>query len=175
MKRLLLLRHAKAVRTSPHGDHARGLNPRGSGDAEAIGRTMRERGLEPDLVLCSTAARAEETWHHVAPQLTAAPRTEFSETLYLTPAGTILDFLRKTDDTVETLLVLGHNPGLETAAATLLRAPRTGEEKTRHTAMAEKFPTGALAVLDCAIARWRELQPGKAMLADFIVPRELKR
>lgn len=174
MKRLILLRHAKAAQTSPHGDHARALNPRGRADAEAIGRAMRARGLEPDLVLCSTAARTEETWRLVAPQLTAAPRTKFSEALYLTPAGAILDLLRTTGDTIETLLVIGHNPGLETSAATLLSAPRTGEEKSRHAALAEKFPTGAFVVLDCAIARWRELAPGTASLADFLTPREVK-
>lgn len=174
MKRLILLRHAKAVQTSPYGDHARALNLRGSGDAEAIGREMRARGLEPDLVLCSTATRAEETWDLVAPQLTAAPRVQFTDALYLTPVRTILNLLRETGDAVRALLVIGHNPGLEGAIADLLRTPQNADERARRATLAEKFPTAALAVLDCPIAHWRELEPGKATVSDFLTPRELK-
>lgn len=174
MKRLILLRHAKAVQASPHGDHARALNPRGRSDAENIGRAMRARGLQPDLVLCSPAARTKETWERAAPQLAAAPPVEFAEALYLTPASMILDLLRKTGDAVRVLLVIGHNPGLEGAIAELLRAPQNADERARHATLIEKFPTGAFAVLDCDIAHWRELTPGTAALGDFLTPRELK-
>lgn len=173
MRRLLLLRHAKANQTSDHGDHGRGLNPRGSRDAQGIGREMQVRGLVPDLVLCSPAKRTVETWDLVAPQLKASPRLEFSDALYLASAKAIVNLVRETGDAAQTLLLIGHNPGLEEATIALLRAPQSSEEQARRDTLAEKFPTGALAVLDCEIAHWHELAPGKAALSDFLRPRDL--
>lgn len=174
MKRLLVLRHAKSNQTSAHGDHGRDLAPRGKTDAQKIGRAMQRRGYLPDAVLCSTAKRAVETWARVAPELKGAPAAEFSDALYLTPVRAIVNLLRQTDDAAQTLLVIGHNPGLEGALTALLRAPQSAEERARRAALAEKFPTGALAVLDCGIAHWQDVAPGIAALADFLTPRELK-
>lgn len=174
MKRLLVLRHAKASQDSAHGDHGRDLAPRGKTDAQKIGRAMLRRGYLPDRVLCSTAKRAVETWEQAVPELKGAPAAEFSDMLYLTPARAIVNLLRRTDDAAQTLLVIGHNPGLEGALTALLRAPQNAEERARRAALAEKFPTGALAVLDCGIAHWQDLAPRVAALADFLVPRELK-
>ena len=84
-----------------------------------------------------------------------------------------MKLVRETPDSVKTLLVIGHNPGLEDCAAALLNASAGGEELARREAMAEKFPTGALAVLDCGISHWTELAPGTAALADFLRPRDL--
>jgi len=173
MKRLLLFRHAKAAQTSTQGDHGRGLNPRGQRDAAAMGREMAAHGLVPDLVLASSARRTMETWRLAAPELKADPALEVSDTLYLAPPRAILALLREKAGSAGTVMVIGHNPGLEEFAAELLGpAPRRGEE-TRRAALEEKFPTAALAVLDCDIAGWNALKPGTATLADFLTPRDL--
>ncbi|MDE3115231.1 MAG: histidine phosphatase family protein [Pseudomonadota bacterium] len=173
MKRLLLLRHAKAVPTSTQGDHGRGLNPRGQHDAVAMGREMAARGLVPELVLISSARRTTETWRLAAPELKAVPAVQASDALYLAPPRAILALLREQGGSAGTVMVVGHNPGLEEFTAELLGpAFRRGEEKLRD-ALEEKFPTAALAVLDCDIAGWQDLKRGTATLAEFLKPRDL--
>jgi phosphohistidine phosphatase len=174
MKQLLLLRHAKAVTDRTGGDHGRALAPRGRRAAPLMGRAMRTRGLVPGRVLCSAATRTKETWQLAEPELKAKPQVEFTEAIYLAPWAMIVKTVRETPDDVQTLLVIGHNPGIEDCAAALLNASAGGAELTRREAMAEKFPTGALAVLDCDIARWKDMAPGTAALADFLRPRDLE-
>ncbi len=90
MKRLLLLRHAKAVAgSSKGGDHARPLNDRGRTDAPRIAIAMQHNNYIPDRVLCSTAARTVETWAHVAPELDVEPEVSLLDTLYLASWKTI--------------------------------------------------------------------------------------
>lgn len=175
MKRLLLLRHAKAVTDGTGGDHARGLAPRGKRAASLIGRAMQKAGYVPDLVLCSDAKRTAETWALVAPELKTKPRTEFTGALYLASANAIIKVLRAVPGDPGTVLVIGHNPGLEDCAAALLAPSADHKEMKPREAMAEKFPTAALAVLRCGIAAWTALAPGGAALTDFVKPRDLER
>jgi len=173
MKRLLLLRHAKA---SPDGkgsrDHARELTARGRANAAQMGAWLHTSGYEPDLVLCSDAARTVETWEIAAQELDAAPRVEFLEQLYLAPAKRIQAIIRAVAD-VETLLVVGHNPGMEDCAATLARNPAGKDEAERHESLRQKFPTCALAVLEFDIPAWPALETGSGELVAFLRPRDL--
>jgi len=173
MKRLLLLRHAKASQDSSGGDYARPLAPRGRRDAPVMGKAMREKNYMPELVLCSGAARTRETWALAGPELGTEPIVEVSDALYLAPWPAILKIVKAVPDSVQTLLVVGHNPGMENCAAMLLGPPVTAEERARRAVMAGKFPTGALAVADCNIATWNEIAPGCGTLTDFIKPKEL--
>jgi phosphohistidine phosphatase len=107
---LILLRHAKSVDPDPYPtDLERPLSPRGRRDAAAAGSWLREQGLLPDLVLCSTAVRTRETLEGLA--LAEAP-VVFEHRLYLGPAHDTLDLLRNGAPDVSTLLVIGHNPTL---------------------------------------------------------------
>jgi phosphohistidine phosphatase len=109
---LILLRHAKSVDPDPYPtDLERPLSPRGRRDAVAAGEWLREQGLEPDLVLCSTAVRTRATLEGLALRATAAP-VVFEHRLYLGPAHDTLDLLRDSAPDVSTLLVIGHNPTL---------------------------------------------------------------
>lgn len=173
MKRLLLLRHAKAAQDSNRGDHARALAPRGRRDAPAMGDAMHANGLIPDRVLCSTAVRTMETWELLAPKLKTAPPVELRDGLYLASWNTILKSVRETDDTAATLMVIGHNPGIGECAVALSRAPQSDDERARRGAMSAKFPTGALAVLEFDAGAWRALRPGTATLSAFLTPRNL--
>ncbi|MBU6443564.1 MAG: histidine phosphatase family protein [Alphaproteobacteria bacterium] len=173
MKRLILFRHAKAVQSSTQGDHGRGLNPRGQHDAAAMGREMAARGLVPELILISSARRTTETWRLAAPELKAAPDVQVSDALYLAPPRAILALLREQGGSAGTVMVIGHNPGLEEFAAELLGPAAGRSEEIRRGALDEKFPTAAFAVLDCDIAGWNQLKRGSATLADFLRPRDL--
>jgi phosphohistidine phosphatase SixA len=110
MKRVYLLRHAKSswkVRGVP--DHDRPLAPRGRRAAKAIAGHLLEQGIEPELVLCSTALRARQTLERIEPVL-GTPVVRFEPEFYRATAGTLLARLRAVDDAVDSLLLTGHNP-----------------------------------------------------------------
>lgn len=175
MRRLLLLRHAKAVpgdaRTE---DRERSLNARGQGDASLMGAEMHHRLYIPDLALCSPARRTVETWDRLAPEFDRAPQMELQSALYLASPKTILKLVHATEDGAEMLLVLGHNPGLEDCAGALARKPASAGEQARFEKMREKFSTCALAVLEFEVTHWRDIAPGTGALLDFIRPKDLK-
>jgi phosphohistidine phosphatase len=98
---------------------------------------------------------------------------EYRDALYLAEPGKILKAVQEAADTVQSLMVVGHNPGLEQLASLLAREPVRRKERKRHDILEEKFPTAALAVLDFAVERWRDLAPGEGKLVDFVRPRDL--
>jgi phosphohistidine phosphatase len=175
MKRLLLLRHAKAEQAGKDSsdDFARRLTDRGRRDAARMGAFLHENGYAPDLVLCSVSARTRETWQLVAEELGTAPAAQFLKPLYLAPAKTILTALQNTDGAAQTLLMIGHNPGMEDTAASLARVPADKNERARLEAVKDKFPTAALAVLDFDAEQWRDAKPGSGTLAVFLRPKDL--
>jgi len=175
VKRLFLLRHAKAVPAEAGGDdHARVLSPRGEADAARMGHAMAEKGYAPERVWCSPAARTRQTWALVAEALAARPRVMIRDEIYLATQGALLTLVQKAPADVQTLLLVGHNPGFETLALTLSRDGGGKAERALRQALREKFPTTALAVLDLEIAQWADAAPGAGMLADLLTPKTLK-
>ena len=174
MRRLLLLRHAKAVAGGgKSGDHLRGLNERGRKDAAKMATALQHNDYIPQLVLCSASKRTVETWEHVAPELDATPKVEFLESLYLASWKTIAQTIRDDGGGAPVLLVIGHNPGIEELAQALLRKPQSEPERKQLDLLKEKFPTAALAVIDFAIDTWSEISTGTGALTDFIKPKSL--
>ena len=167
MKRLLLLRHAKAV---PGGDdvddEARVLAPRGRDDAAAMGRYLRKSGAAPRPVLVSPAARTLETASLVLRELDRVDDFEILEALYLATPGTILAQVQAAPRKAGEIMVVGHNPGMESLFLILADKKPAG-------IAGEKFPTCALAVLDFAIDDWPDVAPGAGMLARFLTPADL--
>lgn len=170
MRRLLLLRHAKSSWSEPGAsDLDRALNRRGEETAPRIGAYLDRHGLVPDCVLCSTARRARETWKLVSGEMPGAPQAVYVERLYDAAARTILDVIRHADPNCKSLLVVGHNPGLQDAA-TLLIAAGDLDDRER---LREKLPTGGLVVIDFAIPQWARLHARSGRLERFVVPRML--
>ncbi|MEU4874276.1 histidine phosphatase family protein [Streptomyces sp. NPDC021608] len=166
-RRLVVLRHAKSA--WPHGvpDHERPLGPRGLRDAPAAGRALAEAGCRPDLALCSTAVRARDTWALAGARWDPPPRAIFDARLYGADAPELLDVVRGTPDEVGTLLLVGHNPGLEELVLHLASAG-LGDALDQ---VRLKFPTSAIAVLTWHGPHWRALTPGAALLTSMTVPR----
>uniref|UniRef100_A0A7C4LLY9 Histidine phosphatase family protein n=1 Tax=Schlesneria paludicola TaxID=360056 RepID=A0A7C4LLY9_9PLAN len=164
MKTLLLLRHGKSSWDDPdQDDHSRPLKPRGRKAAKRIGRWLQDAQLPVDLVLCSTAARARDTWAYVADQLQNVPRVEFLHDLYHCPVTGFVQVLRDLPDSVMCVLVVGHNPGMEDLLAQL-------------TDQRETMPTGALAHLECPLDTWTDFEADlPCTLKTVIRPRELDR
>lgn len=175
MKTLLLLRHAKSSwEDAALDDHDRPLNARGHAAAPAMGRQISLSGHLPDLILCSTSRRTVETLDHVLPFLRRGTPVRYERDLYLADWAALLARLQWADDSAATLLLVGHNPGLEQLAVALSVAPKgdTGEAAALKR-LAEKFPTGSLAVIGFDVASWREVAPGQGRLIAFTRPRDL--
>jgi phosphohistidine phosphatase len=171
MRRLLLLRHAKSSWSEPGAsDHERPLNRRGQEAAPRIGAYLAKHRLIPDRILCSTARRARETWELVAAEAPAAPPATFPEKLYDASQRALVDVFRGADPDAASLLVVGHNPGLQEVATALIAS---GDLEDRER-LREKLPTGGLVVIDFAIADWSKLHPRSGRLERFVVPRMLE-
>jgi phosphohistidine phosphatase len=169
MRRLMLLRHAKSDWPPAVADQERPLAARGRAEAPALGGFMRRERLRPDLALVSPAKRTRETWTLVAAAFHKPPPHKTDPRLYMATAEGLLDLARAVDDRAETLLMLGHNPGLEEFAHMLIGRG----SKDMRKRLAEKFPTAALAVIEFAADDWAGLLPREGKLVHFVTPRSL--
>jgi phosphohistidine phosphatase len=167
MRRLLLLRHAKAERSQPGGrDHDRMLTERGRTDAKMLGAYLARHAFIPDRAVVSAAARTRETWTLVAAAMGKAPPVSFEERLYDASPETILKAIKETGPDTGTLLVTGHNPGLQELAATLVAS---GDIEARER-LAREFPTSALVVISFAVENWNGVHPRGGRLEHFVTP-----
>lgn len=171
MRRLILLRHAKAERAQPgEKDLNRVLTDGGRGDAIRVGAFMARHGLIPDQVLVSTSKRTRETWALLSKAFTAPPAARFEERIYEASPEAILKAIQDTAPTGRTLLVVGHNPSLHELASTLAVS---GDIDARQR-LKEDFPTAALAVIGFALEDWQGLDLHGGRLEHFVRPRELE-
>ncbi len=169
MKTLYLLRHAKSSwDASALGDFDRPLNARGQRAAPLMAAYMRREGHLPQVVLCSTAKRAEETWRLIAPTLAGDPEVRFLKSLYLAPPSVLLASLRRLPEDIERAMIVAHNPGLESLAAQLCGDGK----KAALQQLALKYPTAALAVIQVD-APWAALAPGRGFLKELTIPKKL--
>jgi phosphohistidine phosphatase len=166
MRRLLLLRHAKAVPAAGHDDHARGLIERGRRDAARIAAMIAEAGLIPDLIVHSGAERARETAAIVAGAWPQRVDVRVNPALYDASRQAVLAVARELLDAAATAMIVAHNPGV----ADLANALVGGGKRSDIARMANKFPTAALAVFELDAPLWRDLAPGSARLLRFATP-----
>ncbi|MXM64146.1 histidine phosphatase family protein [Streptomyces sp. HUCO-GS316] len=170
LRRLAVLRHAKSAWPQGVADHERPLAPRGRRDGPAAGRALAEADCLPDLALCSTAVRARQTWDLASAQWGTPPPVRFDDRLYAADAAALLDVVQSAPREVETLLLIGHNPGLEEL---VLELAGDGLDDALDE-VRTKFPTAAIAVLAWRGPSWQSLAPGTALLTSVIVPRGKK-
>ncbi len=167
MRRLLLLRHAKTERAAPgQGDRDRTLTARGRADAPIIGAYMVRQRLVPDIVLVSPATRAQETWALVAACFSKEPRVVKDQRVYNAGPETLVGLIREAHE-APTLLIVGHNPGLQDLAAQLIAS---GDRQARE-GLSEKLPTSGLVVIEFAFDDWARLHANAGRLERFVSPR----
>ena len=170
MLRLMLLRHAKSDwSSSGMQDTARPLNERSEAAARLMGGYMARHSLIPQRVLCSPARRTRETWAGIAAQWPAEVAIVFDERLYVATPQVLMSVIRSQDDTTRTLLVIGHNPGLQETAELLIAA---GDVELRER-LREKFPTAALSVIDFAVDKWGRIHDRSGRLDRYVTPRSV--
>ena len=171
MKTLYLLRHFKSSwKDKDLEDFDRPLGKRGRRAAELMAGYVARNGIVPTQILCSPSRRTRETLDRMLDSFGGTVPTRFEKGVYLADASVLLRRLRRLGDTAS-VMIIGHNPGLETLAKSLAGS---GDEAAR-TRLASKFPTGALAVLSAEIQNWRDLEAGCARLDAFVCPRDLEK
>jgi phosphohistidine phosphatase len=171
MKTVYLLRHAKSSWDDASlSDHDRPLNGRGRSAAPRVGFWMRGAEHPPDLVLCSTATRTRQTLEAVLSQLNVEPAVEFREDLYLADPMDMLDLLKSLPNAVESVLMVGHNPGTGMLADALSGDGPPDQLRI----MCSNFPTAGLAIIELNVDRWKDAENGCGSLKEFVRPRDLR-
>lgn len=145
MKTLLLMRHAKSSwKDIELADHERPLKKRGHKDTFSIAKVLKKKDLIPDYIMSSSAVRSLETAQDLAEKLDYKGELSILDTLYMAEPKTYIDSIQSVPNDVERLLVVGHNPGLESLVQIL------GDK-------IDSMPTGGLAVISLPIETWADL------------------
>ncbi|HXU08123.1 MAG TPA: histidine phosphatase family protein [Blastocatellia bacterium] len=161
MKTLLLLRHAKSDwGDSSLRDFDRPLAERGERDAPRIGKALRKRGVTPDVIVASPAARAKATVQAAMKAAKVELNVTFDESIYGASAAELMKIIRRLPDTSGCALLVGHNPGFEDLVGRL-----TGSH--------ERMPTAALACIEFQIEHWNDVDDGKGKLVWLLTPKRL--
>ena len=145
-------------------DHDRPLNERGKAAAADLGQWLASRGYVPQEVLCSDALRTRKTYSGIVPALPGTPTLELKPSLYHAGPDVMLAVLRHA--TADTVMMIGHNPGIAEFAHRLVAHTPMTPEFTR-------YPTGATLVVDFIADNWADVGFGMGTTVDFIVPKEL--
>lgn len=148
------MRHAKAGELPGGPDIERALRPRGRKNATAAGQWLAERDLVPELVLCSSARRARQTWHCVRAELDGEPEVINDPQLYQADAAGLLDRFGQVRARIRSVMYVGHNPAAADVAEILTGDP-------------VDFPTAAIAIIGLDI-RWADLPAHGAGAGDLV-------
>jgi phosphohistidine phosphatase len=150
---LYVLRHVKSSWDDDTlSDYDRPLAERGVRDGKRLARHLAEANIRPDIVLCSSARRAQQTLSFIAASL-GAPAVRMLDELYGADVDDVIALIHQLDDELRSVLVIGHNPCLAELAQT-----------------DEKFPTGALATLRWDAEHWEDVRPGEAEMVSLVEP-----
>ena len=171
MKRLYLLRHSKAGQTNKKllDDHERFLTQKGIDMCAVMEEHLKNVFSEnfPELVLCSTAVRAKETAQHALNSLESEDKksslpVEFISKLYLASPEDIFSTVRDLDNSLSSVVIIGHNPGMQQFC--IMLAGKGNKKKFRD--MRNNFPAPSLAVFDIVADRWSDIGVQSGILVD---------
>ena len=166
MLKLIVTRHAKSSWDYPNlTDHDRPLSGRGKRSSDAIGKWLAEKDHVPETVLSSTSTRTRETWARMSKNFPDAVNVRFEPDLYHAGSSSMFNLL--TTASGDSVLILGHNPGIAHFAAVILNSMPTHADFYR-------YPTAATLVCEFPIDDWAHVEIGTAKPIDFVIPRELE-
>lgn len=165
MKRIYLLRHAKAEKSGEMDDKLRVLVERGQEDARNLGDWLRRNDALIEHALSSPALRTRLTFQHLKEAFPALPAPAWEESLYQAGAGQIFSILQAQDDAVSSILIVGHNPSIRECAVRLAEEIPQEAEPFFFT-----FSPCSLVAFDVPIERWRNLAPGMGAITRWMCP-----
>ncbi len=165
MKRLYILRHAKAASPENTQDFDRPLATQGQEDAAALGKLIAKQSYMPGTVLCSTAKRTRETLEALA--LPASTKIEYLEKIYDAAASDLLEMIQSTDDSAQSILLVGHNPAIHELA---LRLASEDSGLSLLQRLLQGYSPATLSVLDVPCKCWNDIQLGENFLINLLAP-----
>lgn len=168
MHQLHLLRHAKSSWDDDADDHSRPLNKRGRESARLIGDALPKAIGPLDLVLCSSALRTRETAELALSRFDPQPRILYEDGLYLATEDALVQRLRQLDEAADTVMLIGHNPGLHELAVALAAPGSAGFSTLAN----GKFPTGVRCRFVIATS-WAEIDTTRHRLIDYVTVKSL--
>lgn len=170
MKTLILMRHAKSAWDSPNlADIDRPVAPRGAAATAKMVPWLKKQKLGPQLILCSTARRARDTLEIIRPALPKTVKTRLMREIYMALPRELLTCLAKAPDTLDEVMMVGHNPGMHDFASWLIGSG----EKVAVADLRKKFPTAAVAVITFDTAKWSSVDRDSGTLTAFVTPKSL--
>lgn len=171
MLTLSLLRHAKSSWSNPAlPDRERPLATRGVTDAPLMGKAMAERGIDPELVLCSSARRTRDTLDLVLPELRVEPKIVYVDALYHASPEEMLEMLHGIQPGANRVMLVGHNPEIQAFALDLVGSgPKHFRDRLKT-----KYPTAGLAVINFVSGLWKSVSVNSGTLNLFLSPRDLR-
>ena len=168
VRRLVLIRHAKAASPANTPDRERPLSPRGRRAVPLVAAHLADEGIRPDLALVSPAQRTRETWDLVRPAFGEVP-VRYEESIYDATSEALLALVREVEPEIGAVLLVGHNPGFSDLARTL-----AGDgELDAMRRLSSNFPTASAAVLDFSLDTSRAVRPLAGRLERFVTPKTL--
>lgn len=168
MKRLILMRHAKSDWINGVSDFDRPLAARGHREAALAGAWLVKENILPDFILCSSALRTRQTCTWVCDQLgDKAPTPKLEDGLYAASESSMLSIINHTPETVQTLMVIIHMPGVQELA---LRLASRESDQDAYMGVATDYPTSALTVFNYD-GEWAHLDGQDASISNFLIPR----
>jgi phosphohistidine phosphatase len=171
VRTLVLIRHSKTEQATTKGDRARRLTDRGRRDAVAVGEWLHAQGIRPDVVVSSPAARARETWDHIAPVLSGDTDISEDRRVYEASVDDLFDVVRELPDDADVAVIVGHAPGLPALAGTLVDLSTGGVgDPDALSALADSLPTSGIAVIELD-GSWSYVAPGTGRLVKVAAPR----
>jgi phosphohistidine phosphatase len=160
MKKLFIMRHAKSSwGDASLSDFDRPLNERGQRAAQLMGKRMRDKGLEPSLIISSPAVRASETADLVKNAAKFSCELRLDERIYEASPRSLIQVAAEIDDTHDSAMLVGHNPGIEGFIHLL-------------TGAAHRMPTAAIAVIDLDIDSRQAISAGRGRLENLFRPKD---
>lgn len=162
MKKLYLLRHAQSGSKQALDDHSRTINAQGKQECKAMNAYIIQNNIKPEIILCSDAVRTQETGQAVF-QGNNDIKITANKKLYQATPGEILKEIAKIDDSVGSVMIIAHNPGIGQLAKLLAGSGDMEIIKRIGT----EYPTCGLTELSFNVERWKKIDPGSGVLERF--------
>jgi phosphohistidine phosphatase len=170
MKTIYLLRHTKSAWSdSDADDFDRPLNEQGQLNAVQIGHHLSDQKIQPDIILCSAAARTQETFSYIQSFLPATQAIEIKDALYLASSQTLMQHLENLNEAASSVMIIAHNPGLHELAINFGGRENIGVSELLNQVM-QQFPSGAIATVQSTADQWKSLNQGESTLTGFVCP-----
>ncbi len=169
MLRLYIMRHAKSSWAVPGArDFDRELNDKGFEDLQKVTKLIQSESISPELILCSSAIRTQQTLDAILKGFKNQPRIEYTEKLYSSGLSEYIEIINSIKN-AQSIMIIGHNP-MCGSLATALPSSGPAEELEK---IAYRYPTAALTTLDFDVEAWHNVTKGSGILRKSIFPSEL--